>query len=179
MGNVSHDIGPDSTELIDENINVVGCNFGSLVPSRQELMMGNGRRDRIVEVGALKCGETIEDTGGVFTGFDVLKVDLEELLDGRPLSAMGSLKETDKGWDFGRATRGGVDEGPRRGGGGAASEHAIELLTAGSHRGCALGSGGGGGGGGRSELRDGGGGPGRGGLVGRGHLGLRGPEGRL
>ena len=54
-------------------------------------------RGRIVEVGALICSKTIEDTGGIFTGFDVLKVDLEELLDRRPLSAMGSLKETDKG----------------------------------------------------------------------------------
>ena len=100
VSNVSHDIGSDFLELTNEDINVINCNSGSLMPWRQELMMGDGRGDRIVEVGALKCSKTIKDTGGVFTRFDVLKIDLEELLDRRPLKAMGSFKETDKGWDF-------------------------------------------------------------------------------
>ena len=46
MGNVTNDIGPDVTKLHDESINVIGGNFGHDIPSRKELMMGEGRRDR-------------------------------------------------------------------------------------------------------------------------------------
>ena len=67
VSNVSHDIGSDFLELTDEDINVINCNSGSLVPSRQELMMGNGRGDRIVEMVVLKCSKTIKNTCGLFT----------------------------------------------------------------------------------------------------------------
>ena len=46
VGNVSHDIGPDVTKLLNEDIHVIGSSFGHIVPSRKELMMGEGRRDR-------------------------------------------------------------------------------------------------------------------------------------
>ena len=78
VGNVSHDIGPDITELINENINVIGDSFGSLVPSRKKLMMGEGARNRIGEVGTLECSETFETTRGVFAGFGILKAQLEK-----------------------------------------------------------------------------------------------------
>ena len=58
--------------------------------------MGKRRRDRIVEVGALKGNKTTKNTGGVCTGFDILKLNLEELMDRRSLGAIGSLEETDK-----------------------------------------------------------------------------------
>ena len=165
MGNVSHGIGPDLTELINENIDVIGCNFGSLMPSRQELMMGDGRRDRIGEVRVLKCGKTLEDTCGVFTGFDGFEIHLEKLLDRRPLGAMASLKETGKGGDIGRAAGGGVDKEPGRRGAGATTKHAIELLTTGNHQSGALGSERGGSNSGGGELAHGRSGSGRGGLV--------------
>ena len=122
MSIVTHDIGPDVTELNYEGIDVVGGNFGHVIPSRKELMMGEGRRDRIGEVRTFEGGETLKDTGGILTGFDILKVKLQEILDGRSLIAMSSMEETGKGERVRRATRRGVDEGPGGGRRGAPTQ---------------------------------------------------------
>ena len=73
VSNIPTNIGSEFLELADEDIDVINCHSGSLVPSCQGLMMGKGRRDRIVEVGSLRGNKTIKNTGGVFTGFEMLK----------------------------------------------------------------------------------------------------------
>ena len=94
---VTHDIGPDVTELNYEGIDVVGGNFGHVIPSRKELMMGEGRRERTGRLRTFVSGETLEDTGGIFAGFDILEIELEEFLDrGLPI-AMDSRKKSTKG----------------------------------------------------------------------------------
>ena len=62
VGIVTHDIGSDVTALNNESINVMGSNFGIIMPSREELMMDEGRRDRVGEVETLESGEYSKDT---------------------------------------------------------------------------------------------------------------------
>ena len=52
--------------MTNKDVNISNCNFGSLVPSRKELMMGEGRRDGIREVGVFKSKIIVINTCGVF-----------------------------------------------------------------------------------------------------------------
>ena len=112
LGNVSHDIGPDVTKLLDEDIHVIDSNFGHVMPSRKELMMGEGRGDRSGKLGTFVGGEALEDTVGIFAGLDILEIELEEFLDGRSHIAVDFLVEIGKGDGVGGAAGRGVDKGP-------------------------------------------------------------------
>ena len=67
-------------------------------------------------MGTFVGGETLEDTGGIFAGFDILEIELEEFLDGRSVIAVGFQEETGKGDGVSGAAERGVDKGPGGGG---------------------------------------------------------------
>ena len=97
MSVVAHDIGPDVAELNNESIDVVCGNLGHVIPSQKELMMREGRRGRIGQLGEFKGGKTFEDTYGILARFDILEIESEEFLDRGPLNAMGFTEEIGKG----------------------------------------------------------------------------------
>ena len=94
---VTHEIGSDVTALHNESINVIGSNLGIIMPSREELMMDEGRRDRVGEVETLESREASKDTSRVFARHDVLRIKLERVLDGGPIVTVGTVEETGKG----------------------------------------------------------------------------------
>ena len=73
--------------------------------------MREGRRERTGQLGVFISGETFEDTNGIFAGFDILELELEEFLDRGPHIAMGSREEIGKGDRTRGAAGGGVNEG--------------------------------------------------------------------
>ena len=68
---VAHYVSSEVTELGNEGINVICDSYGHFFPSREEMMMSEGFRSRIWELVKFIGGETFEDTGRVWAGFNV------------------------------------------------------------------------------------------------------------
>ena len=81
-------------------------------------MMSEGFRRGIGELVEFVGGEAFEDTGGVRTGFNVLKEKEIKIKRGGPSIGMGVMKEVGKGNVAGRDTGGRTDKGAREGRGG-------------------------------------------------------------
>ena len=81
-------------------------------------MMSKGFRRGIRELVEFEGRKAFEDTGGVRTGFNILKEKEIEIKRGGPSIGMGVVKEIGKGNVAGRDTGGRTDKGAREGRGG-------------------------------------------------------------